>query len=358
MQAGLSTRVANSWTLKSILAASLIVGGAVAVSPAGAIVINDPAAGDALPNGAEFSSVVNLVTGGGSQWCTGSMISSTAILTAQHCLAGISGGSVQLTTGSGAVLETMAISGTFTMPGDSNSSNFLDGTDIAVVTIASPFATPLTAMRMLDSMSIVGHSATLVGYGWFGVGSAGPTVNDAKRRGAQNVIDHYGEALDLIPTGNCALPNPAVVTSYQTANVFSADFDNPAGTSNSFCGSNVGSASTMLPEEGTTAPGDSGGPLLVYDATLDEYLIAGVLAGGNSNISIYEVISWWTAIAATDVGADHYNPRLFLDEFGDFVTAIAEPQMIALFALTLVGMAGCRLRAFDGRRSQAKASPG
>jgi V8-like Glu-specific endopeptidase len=336
--------------LKSVLAAGLIIGGAAGASPARAIVINDPAAGDLLPNGAGFSSVVSLTSSGGSQWCTGTMISTTAILTAQHCLAGIAGGNVQLTTGSGAVLESKAISGAFTLQGDSNAADYLDGTDIAVVTIASAFATPVTAMRMLSSTSIVGRTATLVGYGRSGVGSTGPTVNDAKRRGAQNVIDHYGEALDMIPTGNCALPNPGVVTPYQTANIFSVDFDNPAGTSNSLCGSNVGSDPTMLTEEGSTAAGDSGGPLLIYDATLDEYLIAGVLSGGSSAGSMYGDLSWWTAIGPIEVGTNRSSPHSFLDGFGDFATAVAEvgePEMIALFALGLFGLAAHRRRAFN-----------
>ena len=51
----------------------------------------------------------------------------------------------------------------------------------------------------------------------------------------------------------------------------------------------------QLQFEATTAPGDSGGPILVQVG--GEWVIAGVLSGGTTSTSVYGDISWWTGIA-------------------------------------------------------------
>jgi hypothetical protein len=113
------------------------------------------------------------------------------------------------------------------------------------------------------------------------------------------------------------------------------DFDDPSGTSNSLAGFGAPSSPDMLPTEGTTAPGDSGGPLLFWRE--DEWVIGGVLSGGTSD-STYGDISYWNGLAAPET-------RTLLAGFG--AVYLAEPAVIPLPAtgwLLLAGVAALAVR--------------
>ena len=56
-----------------------------------------------------------------------------------------------------------------------------------------------------------------------------------------------------------------------------------------------GSSPTPIEFEATTAPGDSGGPVMVQIGA--EWVVAGVLSGGTTFNSVYGDISWWTGTA-------------------------------------------------------------
>ena len=140
--------------------------------------------------------------------------------------------------------------------------------------VPSAIATP---MRLIDATTtLVGQTAATLGYGLNGLGSSGHQgSSDGWRWGGENVIDVYG--------------SPA---SASGSNIISTDFDDGTGGNNTI-GS---SSSTPLTFEATTAPGDSGGPVLV-EIGGGEWAIAGVLSGGTTSTSVYGDISWWTGTA-------------------------------------------------------------
>ena len=149
--------------------------------------------------------------------------------------------------------------------------------DIAVLTLSLPFtAVPRINLTTHDPTGRVG---TLVGYGSFGNGNPPFDDNepDGTRRAAQNRIDFVGSTIE---DGY----------SIQT------DFDAP-GSSGIFPTNSFGSP-TPLPLEGTTAGGDSGGPLTVD--TESGSAIVGVLNGGYNPFgapSEYGDIAIWAPIA-------------------------------------------------------------
>jgi secreted trypsin-like serine protease len=345
----------GSGALKAFLGAGIIAACAAVAMPAHAIVINDTAGDGTGPNGAVtlgslFPGVVNILFNG-SQECTGSLISATMVLTAQHCIRSTSGGqallgspvqfSVQVKSGAGSLLDTVTVSSFHEADA---TSNLIDGSDIAILELSSAIpGADATPIRLLDAptASLIGQAVTMVGFGRHGVGSSGMTSNnaDGTRRAATNIVDSYGSARGL----GCV--------SQGGSNMINTDFDNGTAGANSLAGSPCNSAATTLvdnPTEGTTAAGDSGGPLLWYDASLDEYLIAGVLSGGLTpfgNPSAYSDISQWT-------GTDQWQS--FIEGLGGvFVntaataSTAAEPETVALFVLTLFGLAVYRRRAFN-----------
>ncbi len=95
----------------------------------------------------------------------------------------------------------------------------------------------------------------------------------------------YGAAGE--PADGTGIPK----TTPGSANIFSSDFDDETVNNNSL--RDFGSSAVPLVNEGSTALGDSGGPLLVELG--GEFLIAGVLSGGSIPVNGYGDISWHTA---------------------------------------------------------------
>ena len=267
------------------------------------IVINDEAGqSTARALGAGFESVVEVRFYGSSSFtggfglCSGALISPTVVLTAQHCQPSASPSQVQVrfTTGSGALQFDRTVTEIARMPGY---TSLLDGTDLALLTLGEP-VTDRTPFR-LTSDFVLGETVSFVGYGRNGLGSIGHEgTRDGQRWAAQNVIDAFD-----------------VGAEYSGFNaIYFSDFDNPEGTSNTLqTVFGIPSSATMLPNEGTTAPGDSGGPLLVWRN--NQWVIAGVLSGGvvwsdgpegfetSPQNSAYGDISIWTGLASEEVQA-------------------------------------------------------
>lgn len=233
------------------------------------IVINDAiGASGSQSYAAPFDSVVSISVG-----CTGTLIAPDVVLSARHC--GINSGDViRFGDNSGASIYTATVSSSFLPDGN---GTLLDGGDVSILRLTQAVpANIATPMRLIDeTSSLVGQVAATVGYGYNGVGSQGHGFSaDGIRWGGENIIDVYGA--------------PAATSG---TNIFSTDFDNGTSSANTISSS----SSIPLTFEATTAPGDSGGPILVRKGT--EWVIAGVLSGGTTNTSVYGDISWWTGVA-------------------------------------------------------------
>jgi hypothetical protein len=335
--------------VRTTLGAGIVAAVAALGAPAQAITINDPYGDNAsIALGSPFTAVVDIVRG--TQFCTGTLIAADTVLTAQHCVRSSStnlqfdlgGYSILVKDATGATVETRTVGAVFEM--DTNASNLLDGTDVAIMKldtgVAGGNAAPMH-VYLGNPSDLVGQMATLVGFGNNGLGSTGttgPANNDNKRRAATNQIDSYGS------------PRTDACAAVAGSNIFSTDFDNGEAANNTLAPAPCNSTQTTInqvpptatnnPTEGSTARGDSGGPLLYLDPSLDEYLIAGVLTDGITplgNESGYSDISRWTSIGSEAVFA-------FLEPF--LAVAAPAPETLALFALMVAGMALYRRRAF------------
>ncbi len=232
------------------------------------IVINNTIGAQGSRNyAAPFDAVVSI---GG---CTGTLIAPNVVLSARHC--GIGAGTlVRFGTNENSPTFTTRVQSSILPDGN---GSLLDGGDVSIHVLRNSVPANIAEpMQLIDETSdLVGQVAAIIGYGWNGVGSSGHQFSsDGRRWGGENIINRYGR--------------PANAGG---SNIISTDFDN--GTS----GANTISSSSSVPLqfEATTAPGDSGGPVLVQ--LNNEWVIAGVLSGGTTNTSVYGDISWWTGTA-------------------------------------------------------------
>ncbi|NYD89509.1 autotransporter domain-containing protein [Sphingomonas melonis] len=156
-------------------------------------------------------------------------------------------------------------------------NNFLQA-DVALATFDTPAAdvptwtmlfSPLPAPASIDDTTGTGYHVTITGYGTNGTGLTGASgAIDYRRRVAENYVGLLGSIDDFyfgLFGGNAGLP----------ANLYQTDFDDPTrrypGDYNLF-------KDEALPREGTTGPGDSGGPLIL-DRTFNKATVIGVLSG-------------------------------------------------------------------------------
>lgn len=310
--------------------------------PAGAIVINDIRNSDGLDRAASLGFPFTAVTDifgfdrfGEPVFCTGVLIDPTHVLTAQHCtfdidLASLSVGFYDRDPFNTFLFERF-VSDIFKLD---DTNNLFDGTDLTVLKLESEVNEINDGIKPLrfiaDDLDLIGSPARMVGFGFDGLGSTGHEFSGGGFRfAADNVIDSYGE----LPLGN--LP-------YPTSNLFTADFDDGTDSANTLSPSPYNSDSMLLPNEGITAPGDSGGPLLVNRN--GEFLIAGITSGNNSDFSTYGSLSAWT-------GTNQH--RDFLEVYGgQFVEASASvPEPSTSTSLLMLGALGTAASWYRKHRS-------
>lgn len=134
---------------------------------------------------------------------------------------------------------------------------------------------PLPAPGTIDPFTGTGYHVDLIGYGVTGSGSDGVTTGlDWRRRAAENMLGGLLSFDDLF--GFVFGPFGTVVPQ----NTYMIDFDDP-NDANPFDFDVL--RDDALPGEGTTAGGDSGGPLILdaeNNSGYNENLILGVLSGG------------------------------------------------------------------------------
>jgi hypothetical protein len=191
--------------------------------------------------------------------CTGTLIAPNVVLSARHCGIG-AGDLVRFGDNSNSTTFTITVQSSSLPDGG---GSLLDGGDVSIHvlngTVPGNIAEP---MRLIDETEdLEGMVCATLGYGWNGLGSTGHGGSaDGFRWGGENIIDVYGSPPDR-----------------SGSNIISTDFDNGTSGANQI----FGSSATPLEFEATTAPGDSGGPVLVRFG--NEWVIAGVLSGGTTN---------------------------------------------------------------------------
>lgn len=168
--------------------------------------------------------------------------------------------------------------------------------------------TTLPAPETIDPVRGTGYHVNMVGYGRTGNAVQGPRGGaDFRRRAAENMLGGFFSLDDQ----NAVLFGPGAATFPQ--NLYQFDFDSQNRAP--FRDINV-HRDNALPNEGTTAGGDSGGPLILDAAnnTLsNEDLVIGVLSGGSrffgtsqpfssiGTTSFYQPLSlYWQYIAANN----------------------------------------------------------
>jgi secreted trypsin-like serine protease len=251
--------------------------------------------------------------------CTAVLISPTTVLSARHCGPSV-GGTVNFGTNRTSPTFSSSIQSVQFPGGGSSGSPLLNGGDVAILrlTTAVP-ANVATPYALSDATTeLVGVTVATVGFGRSGVGSTGTSGSNSLRRGGINVLDTYGAPVNTS-------------TTFTGTNIFSTDFDNPTGTSNTLGW--LGSDATATPFEATTAGGDSGGPLFFDNG--GEWTLIGVLSGGTTSNSVYGDISWWTGVAPFRTQIEAAG--------GVFVAVVPEPGTYALMLLGL-GLVCARLR--------------
>jgi hypothetical protein len=266
-----------------------------------------------------FSGVVSI------SGCTGVLIAPTTILSARHCSPTV-GGTVRFGTNRNSPTFSTSIQSVLFPGGGTSGSPLLNGSDVAILTLSAVVPVGIaTPFALTDATTeLTGFDVVTLGYGGRGIGSTGATGSDGIRRGGTNVLDRYGAAVNT--TTNIG----------STSNIFSTDFDNPAGTSNTLGW--LGSSTIATGFEATTAGGDSGGPLLFNNGGV--WTLMGVLSGGTTSNSVYGDISWWTGVAPFRSQIEAAG--------GVFISVVPEPGTYGLMLLGLV-LVGARLR------SQARA---
>ena len=294
--------MASSKARRVALGATAIIalGAALAAAPAAAVVINDGFTPGDIVDPTTITGVGQMVTdeqNGFIGLCTATLINPRTVILAAHCVNELPASAYGSATGGHAIGvgfqadNLSSINDWFQSSFQTNktdqfyngsyvtynqhsldlgaSNNFLQG-DVALIA----FDTPVTGVPSTDLLfsPLTGPvHATITGYGGNGTGTTGSDGSniDFKRRVAENMVSVLG-SIDDLDKGFGGSPEGLPQNLYQM------DFNSPGYSSPLDFGV---FGDLPLNKEGITAPGDSGGPLLI-DQAFAKPVIAGVLSGG------------------------------------------------------------------------------
>lgn len=160
--------------------------------------------------------------------------------------------------------------------------NFIQA-DIAIAALDTPAAaipkwtllfSPLASPASISTSAGTGYHVSIVGYGGNGNGTPGVIGSiDFRRRAAENILGALASFNDV----NSFLFGP---TTNRPQNLYWVDFDDPRrGTTGANRFDFNLFRDNALPREGSTAGGDSGGPLII-DQAFARPIVIGTLSGG------------------------------------------------------------------------------
>ncbi|WP_379922281.1 autotransporter domain-containing protein [Erythrobacter sp. R86502] len=318
---------------------------AATATPALAVVPNETTTSDEIVDTEdEFPGVGTIITNVpgtfGIGICTGSLINPRTVLFAAHCV-----NDVPETAYDGEQLRAVVSFNVNALPGiqswfangqtntalsafnvnrifydsrsleDAAGGGFLEA-DIALASLDTPAAgiptwamlfTTLPAPETIDPVRGTGYHVNIVGYGGTGTATGGVAGQiDFRRRAAENMLGGFNSLDDR----NDFLFGPA--PAFLPQNLYVVDFDSQNRSSPFDFNVHRDDA---LPNEGITAGGDSGGPLILdaaNNALTDEDLVIGVLSGGSrffgpqpfstlGTTSFYQPLSlYWQYIVANN----------------------------------------------------------
>ena len=285
--------------------ALVAIGAALAATPANAIVVTDGSSPANAVDPTNITGVGQMVVDEGDGFiglCSATLINPRTVILAAHCVNDAPAnayGSAQggIPIGVGFQADNLGPLRNWLFGGDKTSvsdyfyngsyvtynpqslalgpnNNFLQG-DVALIAFDTPVSGVPTTDLLFSPLTGPVH-ATITGYGGNGTGSTGSDGSniDFKRRVAENIVSVLGSLDDV---DNFLFGQPDGLPQ----NLYQVDFNDPKyGTAAASPYDFDLFGDKALANEGITAPGDSGGPLLI-DQAFAKPVVAGVLSGGS-----------------------------------------------------------------------------